>query len=248
MVYSGPIQNEKTKHDSTGKLWNKLIIFPSACCLVFCWSVVFLHAGTASHDMVWPEGIRTAVIPVNVMRKEPLKILPAVLTMKISSQPAGFVQPVHREKIINPGESVVDEQIRNHWVQQTLTYLADPSNTNEFKRMEWKETHQEGNYQKSTRLVQNGILYFQDGSYLKMIAHSAHENPEIGDITLAMDSGGRMYVNTGHVCGGIIHFITHKKLSNCRIRHFVKHFVSDTDDQRWKKISIQESVIRNQPY
>jgi hypothetical protein len=66
-----------------------------------------------------------------------------------------------------------------------------------------------------------------------MMSTSAHQTKDIGDITIALNEKGEVYINQGHICGGIIHFKTHKRGLTKTSSSFLKHYNSDTDDESW---------------
>jgi hypothetical protein len=57
------------------------------------------------------------------------------------------------------------------------------------------------------------------------------------DLTLAIDNHGKIYLNEGHICGGIIHFIINDKIAVKAASDFIQHFISDTDDRGWKSLN-----------
>ena len=44
----------------------------------------------------------------------------------------------------------------------------------------------------------------------------------------------RVFVNAGHVCGGIVHFETKDVILSADADDFFSRFHSDTDDERWE--------------
>lgn len=97
-------------------------------------------------------------------------------------------------------------------------------------------TEVEGFYQQSYRLHESGCIFFENGDWIFFVSHSSHSNAEVGDITLAMDSHKQFYKNEGHVCGGLIHFITQQKTELKSAAQFFELFVSDTDNKIWEKL------------
>jgi hypothetical protein len=65
----------------------------------------------------------------------------------------------------------------------------------------------------------------------------------VGDLTLAIDNHGKIYLNEGHICGGIIHFIINDKIAVKAASDFIQHFISDTDDQYWRRLDREKSTL-----
>ena len=96
-------------------------------------------------------------------------------------------------------------------------------------------------YQMSYRLTgKDGCILIPGESWIYLLSHSVYENPEIGDITLAIDSHGNEYYNEGHVCGGTIRFY-HRSETPLELTgtiQFFENFTSDTDQEGWIQLNI----------
>jgi hypothetical protein len=130
-------------------------------------------------------------------------------------------------------KAVVDDKKRNEWISKTVDSLM-LKNESDFPCLVINELVHEDFYQASYRLIKKGMIKFEDGSYVKMVSTSAHATTEIGDITLAVNERGDVYVNQGHICGTIIHFNTHQKGLTRTAATFLRDFSSDTDDEQWQ--------------
>jgi hypothetical protein len=80
---------------------------------------------------------------------------------------------------------------------------------------------------------------FPNGESMYFLIHSGHEQESIGDLTLAIDIQGRLYLNEGHVCGGLIHFYSNEKGSLETVNNFIHSMKSDTDDKPFSLLSEQ---------
>ncbi len=70
-------------------------------------------------------------------------------------------------------------------------------------------------------------------------SHSSHMDHSIGDITVAIDYRKNIYINKGHICGGIINFKRLKpRIAESAIKFF-KEFYSDTDDEKWERFLLR---------
>jgi hypothetical protein len=127
----------------------------------------------------------------------------------------------------------VDEHKRNDWIRSAADMLRDTKNSDIDHVLVMNELVHEDYYQASYRLIDKGLIKFEDGSYLKLMSTSTHTHKDIGDITLAVNQQGDVYINQGHICGRIIHFNTNQKELALTSATFLKNFTSDTDDEPW---------------
>jgi hypothetical protein len=137
---------------------------------------------------------------------------------------------------INP--TLVNEKPINkfkvNWILRNLHRLKDFNPDKNTSVIQSREVDIEDFYQFSYRIIsEEGFIEFENGDWIYLRIHSSHEEEEIGDISLAIDNWGKMYFNQGHVCGGIIHYVTHKKLKVQSVDDFIQNFKSDTDDRPW---------------
>lgn len=131
-------------------------------------------------------------------------------------------------------KSEVSEKVQRAWVKKTTKEMrgADLDNV---QIIEAHIIDLDQFYQISYRLQGIGKLVFNDGSWIYLVAHSSHDNKQIGDIILAMDSNKKFYQNIGHICGGIVSFKCNQKLELLNSRVFFDSFVTDVDDSVWTK-------------
>jgi len=94
----------------------------------------------------------------------------------------------------------------------------------------------------SYRLREGCCISFKNGKIIRFLFHSSHADPEVGDVILAIDEGGKVFVNFSHICGGIVHFEYMKKeygkqqlpVVPVDPDQFFENFVCDTDGQAWQ--------------
>lgn len=122
---------------------------------------------------------------------------------------------------------------RDQWISETLNLMNTADSGANAEVLSMQELIHEDFYQMSFRLINNGKIIFQDGSFLHLVSTSAHASKDIGDVTLAVNEDGDVYINQGHICAGIIHFKSHKKDAAPTAGDFLKNFKSDTDDESW---------------
>ncbi|CAN5798282.1 hypothetical protein BH23THE1_BH23THE1_36120 [soil metagenome] len=78
-------------------------------------------------------------------------------------------------------------------------------------------------------------LSFDNKDTILICTHSIHENPLIGDVSIALLNRKKVYVNFGHVCGGLIHFESPRIPNPENGAQFFSQYVSDTDELKWEK-------------
>jgi hypothetical protein len=125
---------------------------------------------------------------------------------------------------------------RDSFIQTALVQLQHFTTDTTILQLHLEEVSYEDYFRLKVRIIGAGLLVLPGKNRIYFLTSSSHDNPETGDITLAIDQPGRIYQNNGHVCGGIITFETGeiKKLKNSK--QFFRHFVSDTDGEGWRRI------------
>jgi hypothetical protein len=155
-------------------------------------------------------------------------------TTKINSSQVFFGRSLLKKHFEQHGrKTVIDEIKRNTWIKDTVDSLMN-KNVEDFPKLVVNELIHEDFYKASYRLIEKGVINFKEGGYLKLISTSAHSIAEIGDITLAVNEIGEVFVNQGHICGGIIHFETNDRGKTHAALDFLNSFQSDTDDESWQ--------------
>jgi hypothetical protein len=140
------------------------------------------------------------------------------------------------ETYTHVNQDLIDQQVKDTWIRETAIMLTQLSGPAEGQIIEKQVTEMEGFYQAGYRVQGSGYISFDNGEWIYLVSNSAHDNEKVGDITIAVDNRGRMYLNEGHVCGGIIHFITNDKTETETGDGFFRHFISDTDNRGWESI------------
>jgi hypothetical protein len=165
--------------------------------------------------------------------------LPSQNVLKISQNTEQFyfgmslIKDAH-----NSGNRAVNLKKQQRWIDKTSKYLAEKKHKLNFPILELSDLEHEDFYLLRTRLIKKGKMEFADGGFLFFMSHSNHENPAIGDLTIAMDEKNNFYINEGHICGDIIHFVTHKKMNDLLSSDFISQFFSDTDQKKWKELGL----------
>ena len=76
-----------------------------------------------------------------------------------------------------------------------------------------------------------------NGDLIYLLPHSSHENPEIGDVCLGFTKNRKIFVNFGHICGGMVHYVSQKGEIPQNASAFFRDFKADTDDMPWQILS-----------
>jgi hypothetical protein len=141
-----------------------------------------------------------------------------------------------RTVMLKYGNEHVIASKQNRWVKKTSRQLKKIKPEDCTQPIEPRIVNFDGHFLISYRVDSNsGCIQLPNGDWIYMITHSIHDDPAIGDITLAIDNRQRLFFNTGHVCGGIINFYidTEKEINSAQ--DFFNSFLSDCDDCKWKE-------------
>jgi hypothetical protein len=88
------------------------------------------------------------------------------------------------------------------------------------------------------RFGDDGKITFSDGSYLLFALHSFHEDAQLGDIVLAVDFEGNLYIQEEHVCGGLAHFFRSGQHLPENSQRFILEFMGEISKQHWLGIEL----------
>lgn len=106
----------------------------------------------------------------------------------------------------NPYISQANEKVREKWIMETIREIKNFGPEKCFNILSPTITEAEGFYRQSYRLNESGCIFFENGDWIYLVSNSEYDYSEVGDITLAVDNHQRMWINKGHVFGGIINF------------------------------------------
>ena len=137
---------------------------------------------------------------------------------------------------VNRQNMSTDQFERDLWIQSSLRDLNQNTPKECLNPIVPAAFELGDEYQISFRLTgKDGCILLAGESWIYLLSNSVYENPEIGDITLAIDSHGNEYYNEGHVCGGTIRFYHRSQtpLELTETIQFFENFTSDTDQEGW---------------
>ena len=126
-------------------------------------------------------------------------------------------------------QAAVVQQQRDRWIVNTIEKLQrfTPGETTAPAEV------RTNNYGRIRYWIDGeGLVRFEGGQWLYIIAHSAHVDERIGSITLAVDQAGNLYANRGHFCD---RFTAHTSKGN--EFHEVSDFLSSASpSSAWEQL------------
>jgi hypothetical protein len=131
-------------------------------------------------------------------------------------------------------ESAVVPELRDAWIQSAVQSLKSVRPGENLPELKLSRVQEIGYARIRVRVLEEGRLNIGKNEWVCFRSTSAHEHPETGDITLAMDHKGKIYINLGHVCGEIC-FETSEIPELSNTREFFKYFISAYDKEKWKQ-------------
>ncbi len=128
----------------------------------------------------------------------------------------------------------VDSMLREQWIKTEVDSLLRTNWNLDLEVVEPSVYDLPDLKKISYRISGSGRINFVHENIV-ILLHSSHSNTKIGDIALAITSSKSVYVNFGHVCGNMIHFMHETADLPQNTLDFFTLFVSDTDQSPWKK-------------
>jgi hypothetical protein len=127
--------------------------------------------------------------------------------------------------------TAIDTGLQAQWIKQAIADLK--SDDMIYREIRLVDRSYENFVRMDYKVRGNCEIKFKDGSFLKMITHSSHDNPKIGDLACAINHKGLIYIHQGHNCGGTLRFIINRKIEVVRVDDFINQFYSDIDGSGW---------------
>lgn len=163
-------------------------------------------------------------------------LLGKVMTVAQTSDKLRSIDQIEKPAFFNPDKPLkVNKEKQNVWIRNTVDSLISTKLDENFDILSHHLTELDEYKMISYRVNKSGKLLFHGGEYCIIYVHSAHEDPEIGDVSVALTMDGIIYINFGHVCGGIIHFVHMSTDIPKKPAEFFDVFSSDTDDEKWNR-------------
>jgi len=148
-----------------------------------------------------------------------------------------------KNKNVNPHTSLdLDLHKRNEWIKKMAVSLSKRNSGSNFEIIEPSFYNLPDLKKVSYRIINGlGIIKCRNEDEIAIVFHSSHQEPMIGDISVALLDNNVIFINTGHVCGNIIHFISPSLSIPENAEEIFKNFYSDTDQVKWQKWQINIS-------
>lgn len=157
------------------------------------------------------------------------RIVPIILLCVLLTIVGPLMAQIHHH------EQKFDAQKRTEWLTQNIKKLENSSvqDTNRMVTMNEYEM-ENGLISFRVRIIKEAWIDFANGDRIHFICNSSHEDEAVGDVCIAFNQDGKIFVNEGHVCGGMINFVFEGTNSPASAALFFSNFTSDTDNKPWK--------------
>jgi hypothetical protein len=147
---------------------------------------------------------------------------------------AGFRGMAQRQHV----EAVRDTMKLRQWTARCIEEMQQEmlaSGFGHYQLIEAETSTEPGYEYMSYRVIDHSRIVFSEGRFLLFRLHSSHEDALVGDVVVAMDSRGTPYFHYGHVCGGMVHFVSRQADLVVEEGTFFARFASDVSDLKWVK-------------
>jgi hypothetical protein len=113
-------------------------------------------------------------------------------------------------KMFSSNHKFNDRQIshreRNKWIKMKVWEMNSTMWDNEMELAEFTSIDTDDIKLTRVRIKSCNKLSFENLDTILICSHSVHENPLVGDVSIPLLNRNKVYVNYGHVCGGLINF------------------------------------------
>jgi hypothetical protein len=136
---------------------------------------------------------------------------------------------------IEHSKALVVASKRKKWIKTAIKSIQQIKIDSTIKASEPHIVNVPEYHKVAYRITDCNTIKFLNGDSVLICLHSVHQDPQVGDVSIAIDSKRKSYVNYGHICGGMINFERMSIIPPIDIVDFIQNFVSDTDKEKWKK-------------
>jgi len=134
----------------------------------------------------------------------------------------------------------INKAVRLQWIQGAAAFLKTVKPEPPVKQVEIHDLKHFERDQLACTLSAQCYIRINETNWIFFILHSAHSNPEVGDLILAIDQNGELYHSDAHVCGGTSSLRTHDLVMPISSTDFFARFLSrGSGDGRWTKLNLQ---------
>lgn len=124
---------------------------------------------------------------------------------------------------------------RTDWVINAKNSLINLDITTIEKPLKVRSRMDDGLMYQRFYITKPSLIKFETGDWVYIMFHSAHDNKEIGDLSIARDQDGNFYYNQGHVCGEIGFEARTPKFCDSSLCFFT-NFKEETEEIPWVKL------------
>ena len=135
--------------------------------------------------------------------------------------------------------TIIDKKKQDTWINQKMLWMSDSLDIGNLEFTEPNIIDIPDLQKVSYKIKSCQNIQMLDSSHVSICVHSAHQDPEIGDVCIGKTSENVYFVNYGHVCGGLINFERMALSIPNDSLDFFNSFVSDTDGHTWLRISFK---------
>ncbi len=131
------------------------------------------------------------------------------------------------------GAHEINDEARNAWIRQKALDLKSYQPGSDQHEIPWQQSYRVDAYVTGCRVSKSGILRMGTSEWVYVETSSSHDQPEVGDVIIAIDSKGNLYQHHGHVCGGIINFRSTDTEIPSSSEDFFRKFTDDVQEMPW---------------
>ena len=128
----------------------------------------------------------------------------------------------------------INTVLQQKWIEKTIIELQKNDVLRLLKPVEPEINSHPEFTRISYRFNGDARIQCQGGDWIYFRSHSEHENSKIGDVCLAITNKGEVFLNYGHICGGIVCIIDKSNTMPYDANDFFNRFISDTDHLPFK--------------
>lgn len=150
---------------------------------------------------------------------------------------AGLISSASMAQHVSGG---IDESVRAAWKHDAISYLLTVTPADFSNKIEFYESNRGYDAVLAFTLNRNGCVLFGENEWVCMISHSAHDNPKVGDIVLAVDSLSAIYQIETHICGGTAFFLGFDMSAPANTAEFFAKFKGDKVGRFWEMLPLLE--------
>jgi hypothetical protein len=134
------------------------------------------------------------------------------------------------------GDHATSAVARQRCIDEGMAFLKNKSPADFTREIQFYEVVLGNTSALGCRVYDSGYLRLNDNEWICIVTHSAHQDPEIGDVILAMDQQGEFHISANHVCGGIAHFQGKSLVAPTNNARFFAEFEGYAKDGQWHSL------------